>query len=137
MTQRSFLFLAGSLFSLGSGSEGVGTNTSVFSGPHSAGRLAYYHWKIWLASQEAILQKVPPVPFSLGGNLDRPMWHILLRITSIINVDESRQMVTIAASMDFSWHDPSLALDGDLVEAFTGGNSTLLPDYVMLPPQDL
>ena len=113
-------------------------NASDFPGHHSGSRLAYFRWRAWLLSHPAVVQKVPPMPrtaeASGAGGLDV---HLLITPSRIFKVDEVQQTVHVAAVFEFWWVDPALAVDSDLVQVFTDGNSSLLPYSVTVPSKVL
>ena len=113
-------------------------NASDFPGHHSGSRLAYFRWRAWLLSRPAVVQKVPPVPkmaeANASGGLDV---HSVVTPAQILNVDEAHQTVQAAARLLFRWVDPTLAVDSDLAQVFTDGNSSLMPYFVTVPSKVL
>ncbi|XP_076435261.1 neuronal acetylcholine receptor subunit alpha-2-like [Babylonia areolata] len=97
--------------------------------------MAYYHWRNWLLNHKTVLQKVPPMPMDLSGNFVRLKVDVGFYSISVLNVDESQQTVTMSGGFQFQWNHGSLALTEELIEDFTGGNSTLLSSYVSVPSQ--
>ena len=113
-------------------------NASDFPGHHSDSRMAYFRWRAWLLSHPAVVQKVPPVPRTAEANgkggLDV---HVRMTPAHIFKVDEVQQTVHLAAVFEFWWVDPALAVDSDLVQVFTDGNSSLLPYSITVPSKVL
>ncbi|XP_076447172.1 acetylcholine receptor subunit beta-type acr-2-like [Babylonia areolata] len=111
-------------------------NSSGFIGEHSRRRQAYYHWRDWLMQHPAVVQKVPPVPKT--NNLDAGM-DLFVRLSPfvVLEVDDSRQTISMSSKLEFMWTDPSLALTPELVEMFTDGNASSLPFSVSVPRQVL
>ena len=131
-----FLLLSHLVATAVSQSEPV--NASDFSGQYSGSRLAYFRWRAWLLSRPAVVQKVPPVPkmaeANASGGLDV---HSVVTPAQILNVDEAHQTVQAAARLLFRWVDPTLAVDSDLAQVFTDGNSSLMPYFVTVPSKVL
>ena len=113
-------------------------NASDFPGHHSGSRLAYFRWRAWLLSRPAVVQKVPPVPkmaeAKTSGGLDVRVKMIPLHV---LNVDEAHQTVQAAARLQFRWVHPALAVNSNLAQVFTDGNSSLMPYSVTVPSKVL
>ncbi|XP_076453650.1 neuronal acetylcholine receptor subunit beta-3-like [Babylonia areolata] len=95
--------------------------------------MVYYRWRSWLLNHEAVLQKVPPVPLLKETHVNRLNGRVMFSPSSILNVDEGRQTVTVSAGISVWWIDSSLALDEDLIEEITGGVPGLLPHHISVP----
>ena len=113
-------------------------NASDFPGQHSGSRLAYFRWRAWLLSRPAVVQKVPPVPKMAEANASDSLdVRVKMIPLHVLNVDEAHQTVQAAARLQFRWVHPALAVDSNLAQVFTDGNSSLLPYSVTVPSKVL
>ena len=113
-------------------------NCSEFPGHRSGVRLAYCRWRTWLMSRPAVLDKVPPSPRNPSASVE-DLLDVRAELTpvSIFHVDAAHQTVQISGRLMLEWQDPALAVDENLVEEFTDGNVTLMPESVPVPNQVL
>ncbi|XP_070177835.1 neuronal acetylcholine receptor subunit beta-3-like [Littorina saxatilis] len=109
-------------------------NDSDYFNSFSATRTAYYRWRSWILNHPAVLQKVPPAPKATAHSNDDKL-NVTVKITpvTVLQVDQARQTVQMAARMEFWWTDPAFAVTEDLAESFTDGNVSLLPSAVTIP----
>ena len=132
------------------GTSAATGNISDFPGDSSGSRLAYYRWQEWLLSRPAVKHKIPPKPttsiieedaqgvFALfSASKHRLRINALFTPASVYHVDVASQTAQMSGRLVLWWQDPALAVDQNLVEEFTDGNTTLMPLAVMVPAQNL